>query len=209
MSSIEETPVTSVDDEGRRRAQRAEQVALWRYQPIRDAADPDQPASLLGRQVGIGRVPDELVTPQRHLLGALRPSTWWCPGRLWTGGSRRGERVGSTPCCHRGARSPHALRPRYLSWPPRSSGNGPNAPAPRSRGSCAPSRGGRRRNVPCCGTSPGWSWPPARTGGHRRRSAGSKHPTQMTAGSATLCMGPWWLVVRRSCSASLTTIPGP
>jgi len=35
----------------------------------------DQPASLLGRQVGIGRVPDELVTPQRHLLGALRPST--------------------------------------------------------------------------------------------------------------------------------------
>src|SRR6266542_3160236 len=51
MSSIEETPVTSVDDEGRRRAQRAEQVALWRYQLIRDAADPDLSTKQRGRLV--------------------------------------------------------------------------------------------------------------------------------------------------------------
>jgi putative transposase len=43
--------VTSVDDEARRRAQRAEQVALWRYQLIRDAADPELSTRARGRLV--------------------------------------------------------------------------------------------------------------------------------------------------------------
>jgi len=43
--------VTSVDDEARRRAQRAEQVALWRYQLIREAADPELSTKGRGRLV--------------------------------------------------------------------------------------------------------------------------------------------------------------
>jgi putative transposase len=43
--------VTSVDDEARRRGQRAEQVALWRYQLIREAGDPALSTRARGRLV--------------------------------------------------------------------------------------------------------------------------------------------------------------
>jgi hypothetical protein len=36
---------------------------------------PHQPAPRPGRQLRIRRLPDELIPPQRHLLGTLRPST--------------------------------------------------------------------------------------------------------------------------------------
>src|SRR5258705_12708276 len=51
MSNVEEIRVTSVDDEARRRGQRAEQGALWRYQLIREAGDPALSTRARGRLV--------------------------------------------------------------------------------------------------------------------------------------------------------------
>src|SRR6266542_217199 len=102
MSSIEETPVTSVDDEGRRRAQRAEQVALWRYQLIRDAADPDLSTKQRGRLVRTlantvhkGPFGVDVVTVGTYPAAALRPAgAGHPPGRAGTAGVRP---VRSTP----------------------------------------------------------------------------------------------------------------
>ena len=87
--------VTSASEQARRREQ-AEQVAYWRYQLIRDAADPGLSPRARGRLV-------------RSLAATVHTGPFGtetrCRGRRWTGGSAPGGGVGSPPCSPRRGRS--------------------------------------------------------------------------------------------------------
>ena len=73
-------------EEDRKRAARAEQVALFRYQLIREAADP----ALSTRQRG--RLVRELAARR---IKARPASRWWCRGPRSTGDATRSRTCAS------------------------------------------------------------------------------------------------------------------
>ena len=185
-------------EEDRKRAGRAEQVALFRYQLIREAADPAPSTRQRGRLV-------------RDLAARTHPGPFGDPVSV------------SRETIHRwirawGAGGFAALAPPARQVTPRTdaavlelaAGVKREKPARTAaqvmrilRTSCGWSPCAR-----CSGISSGWSSLLARTGGRRRPSAGSRRPGRTSCGPATRCTGPGSPAGRRTCSPSPTIIPG-
>ena len=140
--------MTQIDDDTRRRAERARRVGLFRYELIQEVIDPTLSTRAAGpdgacagrgaayrsvRGAGPGIPPDD--RPLGPVSGAVAGSRRWC-------------RPGPGHCAHPGRGAGDGGR--------RSSGRTRPAPPPRSPGSCVPSPGGRPRNEPCSATSSAW-----------------------------------------------------
>ena len=96
------------DDEAKVRAERARAIGLFRYQLIREAADPAHSTKAAGQAGARAR----LARAHRPVRAAGAVSR----GRPWTAGSGTGVPAGSTRWCPTRASAPRAPRPRCWSW---------------------------------------------------------------------------------------------
>ena len=135
-------------DEDRKRAARAEQVALFRYQLIREAADP----ALSVRQRG--RLVREIAARSHEgpfggpvAVSRATIDRWI---RAWQSG---GFAALAPPARQVTPRTDAAVLELAAGLKRRT----PAAPRRRWDGSCGPAAAGPRRCAPCSGTSSGWS----------------------------------------------------
>src|ERR1700746_2997237 len=159
-------------EEDRKRAARAEQVALFRYQLIREAADPALTARQRGRLV-------------RELAARAHPGPVGDPVRVsreTMGGWIRAWRAGGFA----------ALAPPARQVTPRTDAAVLELAAglKREKPGRTGAQVGRVPAARCGGPPSGWSSIPARTAARRRCSAGSRRPGRTSCGPATRCTAP-------------------
>ena len=187
-------------EEDRKRAARAEQVALFRYQLIREAADP----ALTTRQRG------RLV---RELAARAHPGPFGEPVTVsretidrWIRAWRTGGFAALAPPARQVTLRTDAAVLELAAGLKREKPARTAAQVQRIlRASPA---AGPRRCARCSGTSSGWSSPPARTAARRRHSAGSRRPGRTSCGPATRCTARTSPGARRTCSPSSTITAG-
>ena len=190
------------DDEAKVRAERARAIGLFRYQLIREAADPAHSTKERGQMVR------ELAAARAHR--PVRAAGADLAGRPSTAGSGTGAAAGSTRWCPARASAPRAPRRRCWSWRWRCGGRTRTAPPRRSAGSCAPSWAGRPMNAPCNATSTGSASPVARPRGSAPAVFGrfeAEHP-QRPVDWRCVARPTNSAAARRICSRSWTIIPG-
>jgi hypothetical protein len=187
-------------DQERRRAGRAQQVALFRYQLIREAADPalsTPAAGPAGPRAGRPGAPGAVRRAGEHVAGDDRP----VDPRL---AQRRVRRAGAA-----GPAGLPADR-RRDAGPGRHAETGETRPHRRPGGT---DLAGALQLVPLSAhpAAPrpgGWSWPPARTGYRRRCPAGSRRPARTSCGPAMRPTARTSRAARHSCSPSSMITPG-
>ena len=145
------------DDEVKVRAERARAIGLFRYQLIREAADPAHSTKERGKMVR-ELASREHTDPFGRRVRVSRPDHRPLDQGL---AGRRVRRAGA----QRRASARRAPRRRCWSWRWRCAGRTRSAPPRRSAGSCGPSWAGRPTNAPCNATSTGSGSPAARLTG--------------------------------------------
>ena len=157
------------DDEAMVRAERARAIGLFRYQLIREAADPAHSPKERGKMVR------ELASREytdpfgRRVRISRQTLDRWI--RDWRAGGFDALVPNPRQCTP-------APRPRCWSWRWRCGGRIRTAPPRRSAGSCAPSSAGHLMNAPCNGTSTGSGSPGPPPGRRRRCLVGSRPKAQ-------------------------------
>ena len=187
-------------EEDRKRAARAEQVALFRYQLIREAADPALSTRQRGRLV-------------RELAARAHPGPFGEPVTVsretidrWIRAWRTGGFAALAP----------PARQVTLRTDAAGAGAGRRAEAgetrPHRRAGDADLAGVVRlvavgAHAAAALRAAGADHPPGRAA-RRRHSAGSRRPGRTSCGPATRCTAPRSPAARRTCSPSWTIIPG-
>ena len=139
------------DDEAKVRAGRARAIGLFRYQLIREAADPALSTKERGKMVRELTSREHIDPFGRRVRISRQTIDRWI--RDWRAGGFDALVPSPRQC------TPRAPRPRCWSWRWRCGGRTRSAPPRPFSGSCAPSWAGRRMNAPCSATSVGSASP--------------------------------------------------
>ena len=193
-------PVAVGDDEAKVRAERARAIGLFRYQLIREAADPAHSTKERGKMVRELASREHIDPFGRRVRISTADHRSLDPGLA--GG--RVRRAGAQPA------------PVHPAHPGRGAGAGGGAAAGESgahRGGdppdlARPSWAGRPMSAPCSATSTGWGSPAPPAGRRRRCSAGSRPSTRTTFGLEMRYTAYELRPARRTCSRFWTIIPG-